>query len=69
MKHPENYPSWNALEALLEADSNSGFCLSCGADIDDCVEPDARGYRCFVCGDTEVYGAEEIMLMGAYKGA
>ena len=67
MKHPENYPSWDDLQTMLEEDSSGGFCLSCGADIDDGIEPDARRYRCPVCDDMEVYGAEEIMLMDAYK--
>jgi predicted RNA-binding Zn-ribbon protein involved in translation (DUF1610 family) len=67
MKHRENYPSWDAIEDVLAEDSNSGFCLSCGTDIDGGIEPDAQKYKCPVCDEMEVYGAEAIMLMGAYK--
>ena len=67
MKHPENYPYWDDLEAMLEEDSNSGFCLSCGTEAEGGIEPDARNYKCPVCGDMEVYGAEEILMMGAYQ--
>lgn len=41
---------------------NPGICLSCGGDSDGC-EPDARNYECTACGEFEVYGAEEILLM------
>lgn len=41
-----------------------GFCLACGAERDS-VEPDARKYRCEQCEQLEVYGAEEILMMGA----
>ena len=40
-----------------------GICLACGADVDG-VEPDARGYECEVCGESYVYGAEELLIMG-----
>ena len=42
-----------------------GFCLACGADAEG-VEPDARRYTCESCGEPRVYGAEEVLLMGAY---
>ena len=41
----------------------AGFCIECGAQR-DCCEPDARGYRCEVCGEKSVYGAEELIVMG-----
>ena len=40
-----------------------GFCLECSA-MQECCEPDARKYRCDNCGKSEVYGAEELLLMG-----
>lgn len=43
-----------------------GLCRNCGEEKDRC-EPDARGYTCDVCGKPTVYGAEELMLMGAFK--
>lgn len=39
-----------------------GFCLACGLDTDG-VEPDARNYKCEYCGEHQVYGAEELLLM------
>ena len=40
-----------------------GLCLACGA-LRDCCEPDARRYRCEECNENQVYGANEIMMMG-----
>jgi hypothetical protein len=51
-----------AAEASLHDLSNPGFCLACGADADGC-EPDARNYTCTECGEDEVFGAEEIVMM------
>lgn len=48
---------------VLESDVSTGFCLACGADQEGC-EPDAREYRCESCGAREVYGAEELLVMG-----
>jgi len=51
------------LEQLEPAmDLNVGFCRACGSE-QDCVEPDARHYRCESCGMPQVYGAEELVLM------
>jgi hypothetical protein len=44
-----------------------GFCLACGAMKDGC-EPDARNYQCDECGAMEVFGAEELLLMGRVEG-
>lgn len=43
---------------------DTGFCRACGAEQYGC-EPDARRYRCEACNNREVYGAEELILMGA----
>lgn len=52
------------VEVIKEAIENQqGFCISCGA-VHDCIEPDARGYKCDECGAEKVFGAEEIILMG-----
>ena len=40
-----------------------GICLSCGAMAGEC-EPDAREYQCEECALEEVYGTEELLLMG-----
>lgn len=41
---------------------NLGFCLACGEETEG-VEPDAAGYTCQSCGEPEVYGAEQLLLM------
>jgi hypothetical protein len=39
-----------------------GFCVLCGADVED-VEPGARGqYRCKACGKRGVWSAEELLI-------
>jgi hypothetical protein len=48
--------------AAVEADRNLGFCLGCGAEAYN-VEPDARRYKCESCGQSRVYGAEELLMM------
>lgn len=50
------------LMEAIEADENLGFCLACGEQQEGC-EPDARGYECEACGENQVYGAEEILVM------
>jgi predicted RNA-binding Zn-ribbon protein involved in translation (DUF1610 family) len=47
---------------LAQADNNEGLCMACG-EIAECVEPDARKYKCESCGEKEVYGAQEAILM------
>ena len=59
-------PSLAVLMDVIQADELQGFCLNCGEVVDN-VEPDARKYECDVCGDTAVYGAEEILLCGWYQ--
>jgi DNA-directed RNA polymerase subunit RPC12/RpoP len=49
--------------AAIENDSNSGWCIKCGANADG-IEPDASKYACADCGARQVYGAEQLMLMG-----
>lgn len=55
----------DAIERASTGTDNPGFCLACGNEQEGC-EPDARGYECEFCGAYKVYGAEEILLMGAY---
>lgn len=55
------------LAELQDASENDqGFCLACGAMRDGC-EPDARRYDCEEFGLDQVYGAEELVLMGRVK--
>jgi hypothetical protein len=44
---------------------NPGFCVQCGAEVEG-VEPDARNLECEACGQTGVYGAEELLIMTAW---
>ena len=40
-----------------------GYCLNCGEERSSC-EPDACEYSCKACGENQVYGAEELLMMG-----
>ena len=46
----------------VQNDEMVGYCLACGAEA-DCIEPDARKYKCESCEALKVYGAEELVLM------
>lgn len=51
-------------EELIEASENyEGFCLACRFRQSGC-EPDARNYECEGCGEHQVFGAEELILVG-----
>lgn len=39
-----------------------GFCIGCGSEIYG-VEPDAQKYPCESCGESLVYGLEELLIM------
>lgn len=60
---PESKIDPDRLLEAAESDEYVGFCTSCGAERDSC-EPDARKYECYECGAYEVYGAEELLIMG-----
>ena len=53
------------LEEAIASGDYVGFCLACGEEQDGC-EPDARQYECETCGEHQVHGAEEILIMGHY---
>lgn len=59
------YQSSDMIAAAIECDEDLGFCIKCGAEHGG-IEPDARQYPCEECGERRVYGAEEILLLGAY---
>jgi predicted RNA-binding Zn-ribbon protein involved in translation (DUF1610 family) len=44
-------------------DEYGGYCISCGVEVSG-VEPDAREYTCEDCGAEQVYGIEELLVMG-----
>lgn len=60
MKLPKGL-TLDTIIAVVEADENIGFCMSCGNDQPGC-EPDARKYECESCGAREVYGAQELLI-------
>jgi len=43
--------------------SNPGLCLACGEEQEGC-EPDARYYERETCGERQVFGAAELLVMG-----
>ena len=51
----------DAIEDSYNGLSNPGFCLSCGADHDEC-EPDAEDYQCYECDQHAVMGAENVLV-------
>ena len=53
-------------DRLMTLSDYPGFCLACGSDHDN-VEPDARKYHCTDCGAHNVYGIEELVLMGLVR--
>lgn len=55
--------SQSRILAAIESGDSVGFCKACGAEAYG-VEPDARNYRCESCGQSEVYGAEEMLIAG-----
>ena len=57
------------LEQVLEAiaaDNGTGFCLSCGEEHSNC-EPDTEREKCRSCGKLEVFGAEQLLIMGDFE--
>lgn len=44
-------------------DGTLGGCRACG-ELQEGCEPDARGYECDSCGERQVYGLEELVMMG-----
>ena len=44
-------------------DEYGGICLSCH-NRQYGVEPDAHGYCCEDCGEEQVFGVEELLVMG-----
>lgn len=45
------------------SEDNGGYCLACGEHAYG-VEPDASNYECEACGAKEVFGAEQLLIMG-----
>lgn len=48
---------------MYASEDYEGYCTTCCEPAYG-VEPDARGYECEACGAEEVYGMEELLMMG-----
>lgn len=57
-----------AVERTMMECENIGYCLVCGAEHCDGIEPDAREYPCESCREHAVYGAQEILLGEYFAG-
>lgn len=57
----------NETEYLDAREQGTGWCLCCYAFTRPETEPDAMGYDCPECGENEVYGAEEALIMGCFE--
>jgi len=51
-----------ALEDAASSTENPGFCFACGEDASGC-EPDMRHGECECCDATQVFGAEEALII------
>ena len=56
------YPTLDEIQE--QSESHGGYCLHCQDWTHDCCEPDARKYTCPECELPQVYGAEELVVMG-----
>ena len=57
------YPQ--GVAAQSSGDAYVGFCRSCGAQHDE-IEPDVDDSECEECGELQVTGVEEIIIMYAF---
>ena len=42
--------------------ANTGFCEACGEEREGC-EPDAHNYECYECGEYQVTGAPDLLMV------
>lgn len=63
MSRFSNISADDVVRAIEDGD-DTGFCLDCGSGNDGC-EPDMYGCLCEHCGQPAVYGAWELLVMGA----
>ncbi len=45
-------------------DEDGGICRSCGNIVEGGCEPDAERYPCDSCGENQVFGIEQAVLIG-----
>ena len=53
-------------EIVFGNNYGAGFCRSCVEEQGGC-EPDARNYECECCGERQVFGAEELLMIGGLE--
>ena len=46
------------------SEGTNGACIACGEIHYGGVEPDARNYPCDSCGENQVFGMKELLIMG-----
>jgi hypothetical protein len=60
-------PEWELtsyqIARSITGNEDQGLCRNCGSVAEN-VEPDACNYKCEACGKSEVFGLEELLLMG-----
>ena len=61
MKNAHSSITLDRVMDAVQEDNNSGFCLGCGEEQLQC-EPDMRKGKCESCGESKVYGAEELLF-------
>lgn len=46
------------------SDGTNGCCLACEEFVFGGIEPDAENYPCESCGENQVFGLEQLLIMG-----
>ena len=64
MSHGDRVIQLSEDEYLRHRDDYDGCCAACGEWTIGGVEPDAQNYECDACGIDQVFGAEQLLLMG-----
>jgi hypothetical protein len=57
------FKSPDEISQIMFSGDYLGFCIACGEEAYG-VEPDARRYECECCEEKQVYGLEELVMMG-----
>ena len=61
-KHKVFTISEEEFEQLNE--NSGGICLACGATQEGDLEPDAENRECESCGENQLFGIEQALIMG-----
>ena len=52
------------LDYLQESESGVAYCIECHEPACDYLEPDTQNALCEHCGASEVFGLEQLLIMG-----